>query len=140
MAVDITVHHQMPSLSSPDPSQLAAHFRAVATRKERLYSTVCRDNNWRFAPMVLDAWGGIHGDSWRLWKSITHAATTGMNEAARAEEVTTIRRTLAMKLAQAVATQLELLHMTQPTPVLAFPAVQWTKVGEDDAGNEIWDT
>ena len=136
MAVDITIRHPIPQLSGPDPDRVSAFFKDVEREKERSYKTLCRDNQWDFQAMVFDPWGGVHNSGLKLWKALTHTATARLQEQEKAEMITTLRRGLAVRLARAVATQLELLHLTHPIAPTHFPCPGFAITSE--AGNEVW--
>ena len=64
--------------------------------------------------MVFDTWGGVHGSSAALWKAIRFAATTGLPDHLRDLRLYALHRALSVKIALAVASQLETLQLTSP--------------------------
>ena len=77
VAMDITVHHPIGVRAICTVDGTTTSMQEAATRKERLYTSLCRQHGWDFCPMVFDTWGGIHGKGLAMWKAFTHAATAG---------------------------------------------------------------
>jgi hypothetical protein len=103
LAVDVTVHHPLGAGAVCTLDGTATSMREVATRKERLYHGLCRQNDWDFCPMVFDTWGGVHGPGLAVWKAVTHQVTTGLNPTSRGAVVAHLRRGLAVRLALSIA-------------------------------------
>jgi hypothetical protein len=112
-------------------------MKAAGEAKKRLYSALCKDNGWEFSPMVFDPWGGLHGQGAIVWKQITHAATSGLTQKLRDSEVYALRRSLAVKVATSVATQLEIVQLTSPL-IGCEPGTVPFLAGTDLLGNDDW--
>ena len=110
----------------------------VATKKERLYATLCKDNGWKFLPLVFDTWGGIHGRGRQWWKLLSHVCTSHLEKAEQAETKASLRRGLAVVIAKAIASQLELVQLTIPVSAVAFPAARWSRGEVDEMGNDTF--
>ena len=132
--MELTVHHPLGVGDQFTMDSSRSSVRQVAEQNSRLYSTLCASNGWNFAPMVFDTWGGIHGAGASLWKAIGFAATTGLPGHLRDLRVFGLHRALSVKIALAVASQLETLQLTSPinpSPPGSIPL----PVGTDLYGN-----
>ena len=109
-------------------------MRQAADQKCREYAELCKDNNWRFTPMVFDTWGGVHGAGATLWKAICFAVTSGIPQCLRDARMYALQRALSVKIALAVASQLETLQLTAPL-LPAQPGSVPLPVGADLYGN-----
>jgi hypothetical protein len=134
LAVDLTVHHPLGLGDQFTVDAARATMRQAAEQKARLYSTLCQTHGWNFTPMVFDTWGGVHGAGAALWKAIGFAATTGLPDTLRDLRLYALNRALSVKIALAVASQLETLQLTSPT-LPSPPGSIPLPVGTDLYGN-----
>ena len=109
-------------------------MQQAADQKTRLYNNLCRENNWSFTPMVFDTWGGMHGKGAELWKAVTFAVTAATPGIQREARVYALNRALSVKIALAVAGQLETLQLTTPLVPVAPGSIP-LPVGTDLYGN-----
>ena len=137
LAVDLTVHHPLGLGDQFTIDAAKTSLRQAGDQKTRLYSALCADNGWGFTPMVFDTWGGIHGPGAKLWKAIGFAASTGLPGPLRDLRIYALNRALGVKIALAVAAQLETLQLTSPTLPVP-PGSTPLPVGTDLYGNTLF--
>ena len=137
-AVDLTVIHLCPPAQGRFPPGTAARLAANAEdHKRRESEGLCNAVGTTFTPMVMDAWGGLHGEARALWRKMAARCTARTTIACRSAVIGLLRQGLAVATVRAVAAQLE--HLEDVTP--ETPA-WWTRsalpgMALDDAGNDI---